>query len=102
MAYWEPRRILYNGALGLVVLGTVAAHWPQSKLQLSIPMALLVFVLAVLANVCYCAAYIPDLFAQSSGFRDLWVRVRWIVLALGIAFAGALAWFFAEALFSPQ
>src|SRR5436309_9381404 len=100
--YWEPRRLIYNGALGLVVVGTFITSPPGAKQQLNIGLALFVFVLAVLANVAYCAAYVADLFAQSSEFRELWLRFRWLVLAVGIAFGGTLTWFFASGLFAPR
>jgi len=38
---------------------------------------LLLFLLAVLANVACCAAYVVDIFA--SGYREQWWKLRWIV-----------------------
>jgi hypothetical protein len=35
------------------------------------------------ANVVYCAAYVPDLFAQFSGFADQWRQYRWVLLGVG-------------------
>ena len=58
------------------------------------------FVLAVLANLCYCAAYIADVFAQFSGFRLAWIRWRWLLLTVGILFAGIITRFFALGFFS--
>ena len=55
--------------------------------------------LAVLANVAYCAAYLPDLFAQASGFRDSWRRYRWILFAIGLLFAGVITRYWAIAFF---
>jgi hypothetical protein len=43
---------------------------PVSRAALQLNMLLLVFILAVLANVAYCAAYVPDIFAQMSNLRD--------------------------------
>jgi len=60
---------------------------------------LLLFVLAVLANVAYCAAYVPDVFAQMSSLRDSWLRYRWAVFVVGLAFAGILAHFWSSAMF---
>jgi hypothetical protein len=34
--------------------------------------------LAAVANVAYGAAYLVDIFAQMSGFRELWRSARWI------------------------
>jgi len=28
--YWEPRRLVYNAALALIVLAYFAAYWPDS------------------------------------------------------------------------
>jgi len=51
------------------------------------------FILAVLANVAYCAAYAVDLFVQFAGLRTLWLRWRWSILATGTAFAAVIAHF---------
>ena len=92
--YWEPKRVVYN----LLLLAIVVFHFvhglPFSKSVLKFDSLLLFFVLAVLANVAYCAAYIPDVFAQMSGLRDSWLRFRWILLAIGLAFAAVLTHFF--------
>jgi len=57
------------------------------------PSVLAVFVLAVLANICYCAAYIVDLTVQYSEFRDPWRKQRWVLWAVGVAFAGVLTYY---------
>jgi hypothetical protein len=61
---------------------------------------LLLFVLAVLANVAYCAAYAVDVVAQISAFRGTWLRMRWMLLVVGVLFAGVLARFFSGGLFA--
>jgi uncharacterized membrane protein YfcA len=99
IGYWEPRRVVYNAVLVLVVLGYFAADYPGSKAALNLDEVLVVFVLAVLANVAYCAAYVPDVFAQTSGFRDQWRKYRWIPFAIGVTFAGVITRFFAMGLF---
>jgi hypothetical protein len=99
--YWEPRRILYNTVLLLVVAVTYWANLPASRASLnadSSPQVL--FVLAVLANVAYCAAYAADVVAQISAYRDKWLRVRWMLLVIGVLFAGVLAHFFSGGLFA--
>lgn len=74
LRYWEPRRLLYNAVLAAVVVVNFAAYWPASR-EIITPQSLVgCFVLAVLANACYCAAYIVDLFVQFSAFRPLWLR----------------------------
>ena len=97
--YWEPRRLVYNGALALVVIGYFCAGLPESKATVTFNGLLFLFILAVLANLCYCAAYAADLFAQFSGFRDLWLRYRGLLLALGILFAAVITRFLALAFF---
>lgn len=101
ITYWEPRRILYNAMLAIILLAYFAIYYPASRSALTVEYALLVFVLAVLANVAYCAAYVPDIFAQASGYQSLWRRCRWLVFAVGLLFAAAITRFFALALFHP-
>ena len=99
--YWEPRRILYNAVLAATVLTYFGLNYPASKESLlSVNGALFIFILAVLANVAYCSAYVADIFAQLSGFRLVWVKYRRILLIVGIFFAGTITRFFALAMFS--
>ena len=100
LRYWEPRRIIYNAVLALIVIGYFCHSLPESRTALSLNGCLFVFILAVLANLCHCAAYVVDIFAQFSGFRVLWLRWRWLLLALGITFAGIITRFFALGFFS--
>ena len=74
--YWEPRRVVYNAVLAAIVITYFAIGLPSSKQLLNLNFVLFLFLLAVLANVCYCAAYLVDIFAQTSGFRELWQRYR--------------------------
>ncbi len=73
---------------------------PFSKTVVQFDSLLLLFVLAVLANVAYCAAYVPDVFAQMSSLRDSWLRYRWVVFVVGLAFAAVLTHFWSVAMFS--
>lgn len=91
--YWEPRRIPYNVALTAVVLGWVAFTWPHFRTAITLPSALFLFVLAVLANACYCAAYLADIPMQYSSFRGRWQRWRWGIWLLGTLFAASLTYF---------
>jgi hypothetical protein len=97
--YWEPRRILYNLLLAAIVAIHFVKGLPLSKNVAQFNAVLLLFVLAVLANVAYCAAYVPDVFAQMSSLRDSWLRYRWAVFVVGLAFAGILAHFWSSAMF---
>ncbi len=77
-----------------------AAGYPASKAVLSVDLALGVFLLAVVANVAYCAAYLVDVFVQASGFRDVWERARWVLFAIGTAFAAVITRFVAMGMFT--
>jgi hypothetical protein len=88
--YWEPRRIAYNSVLAVIVVAVFALQWPNSRAALSVELAQGIFVLAVLANVAYCAAYVVDLAAQSSAFRETWRRYRWVLFAIGVIFASII------------
>ena len=98
--FWERGRIFYNLALCVVVLGIYAFNLPHAQRVLSLDSLLTLFVLAVLSNVAYCAAYLVDIVAQSSGYRAVWLKTRWVLLVVGTLFAAAIAQFFARALFS--
>lgn len=98
--YWEPRRILYNALLLIEVLVVFVVNLPVSRSHFDVNRVLLLFVLAVLANVAYCACYVVDVVAQLSAFRLVWLRFRWALFVLGVAFAGALTYFFSSGLFA--
>jgi len=99
LRYWEPRRLVYNGALLLVVGGAFIAGWPTSKRILSVEPLLVLFVLAVLANIAYCAAYVPDLLIQHSSMKSAWLRWRWVLLVTGTLFAAAIAYLLVAGMF---
>lgn len=97
--YWEPRRLIYNLVLACIVIGYFIAGWPASRSSLTFDGALGLFLLAVLANVVYCAAYIGDIFIQLSGFRETWPRFRWILLLIGTLFASIITRFISKGAF---
>lgn len=99
--YWEPRRIPYNLVLAAIVLAYFIVFLPVSKELITLNFVLFLFLLVVLANVAYCAAYVVDIFAQVSGFRELWQKYRWALLVIGVIFAGIITRFWALALFNP-
>jgi hypothetical protein len=98
--YWEPLRLAYNATLAAIMLIYFWIGYPASKAVLSVDAILLIFLLAVLANVAYCAVYLVDIFAQWSGFRETWRRNRWVLFVIGLLFAGILTRFWAAAMFS--
>jgi hypothetical protein len=99
LRYWEPRRLIYNGALALVVLIDFLYAWPTSREALSVDLVLGLFFLAVIANITYCAAYVADLFVQFSGLDEAWRRGRVALLTIGTAFAAVITHFFARGIF---
>jgi len=102
LAYWERRRIAYNGVLAAIVFGYFAANLPHSWTVVSVDGVLFLFLLAVLANVCYCAAYVGDVFVQLSGFRESWKGRRWILLLIGTTFAAVITRFFVIGFFADR
>jgi len=99
--FWERWRLVYNLALAAIVTIHFAAGYPTSRAILSLDFALGTFLLAVVANIAYCAAYIADIFAQASGFRELWQRYRWLLFAIGTTFAAIITHFVAMGMFQP-
>ncbi len=91
--YWEPRRIGYNFVLAAIVLGWIVLTWRHFRSAFNWPSVLAIFVLAILANVCYCAAYVVDVPVQYSAFRDLWRRGRWALWLIGVLFAGVITFY---------
>jgi len=98
--FWEPLRLAYNATLAIIVLIYFWIGYPTTKADLSVNSILFIFLLAVLANVAYCAAYLVDVFAQTSGFRETWRKNRWILFAIGLLFAGVLTRFWEVAMFA--
>ncbi|GAC1654802.1 MAG: hypothetical protein NVS4B3_19100 [Gemmatimonadaceae bacterium] len=89
--YWEPRRIGYNLALVLQVCAWVVLSWPHFRPAFTFPSLGKLLVLAALANICYCTAYLVDLPFQQSTYRDIWLRRRGILWWAGTLFATLVA-----------
>lgn len=98
--YWAPRRRLYNLLLVVVVAVTFGLNLPSSRAAMTMDSVLWLSLLAVLASVAYCAAYIVDIFVQASAFRKQWHEFRWPLCTLGVAFAAVLARYFSMGLFA--
>jgi hypothetical protein len=97
--FWEPFRLLYNLALVAVVITYFAIGYPLSKSVISVDFCLGLFLLAVIANIAYCAAYIVDIFAQASGFREVWRQYRKLLFVIGTLFAAVITRFVAMGMF---
>src|SRR5689334_910268 len=85
--FWELRRVFYNLVLTAVVVIWVVASWPHFRPAFTLSTLLPLSVLALLANFCYCAAYIVDIPMQGSSIRGVWKRRRWILWLTGMLFA---------------
>lgn len=97
--FWEPWRILYNLTLAAVVILYFVLAYPLSKSAVTVDFCLGLFLLAVIANVAYCAAYLVDIFAQTSGFREIWRRSRKVLFVIGTLFAAVITRFIAMGMF---
>ena len=97
--FWEPWRLLYNLTLAAIVIIYFAVGLPLSRSALTVDFCLGLFLLAVVANVAYCAAYVVDVFAQASGFREAWRRYRKVLFVVGTLFAAIITRFIAMGMF---
>jgi len=82
LRFWEPRRIVYNVVLAGFVVGWVVGSWPHFQPAFTLINAFQLAVLAVLANICYCAAYIAEMVMQPICAGANWLRWRsalWVV-----------------------
>jgi hypothetical protein len=91
--YWELRRVVYNLALAAMVVALAVAFRARIESRVSFELLLALVVLAVLANLCYCAAYLVDLPMQLSSHAGIWKRWRWLLWMGGVLFGMALAWY---------
>ncbi len=89
--FWEPRRLVYNSVLVAATVSWLLATWRHFRPALTLPSLAVFAVLALLANLCYSAAYLLDIPMQLSSLGALWKRRRWILWLAGTAFAVALA-----------
>jgi hypothetical protein len=89
--FWEIRRIFYNLALAGAAICWLLATWPHFRPAFSFTYLPPISFLALLANACYCAAYLVDLPLQHSTLSSAWKRYRWILWLAGTLFALLLA-----------
>lgn len=97
--FWEPWRVVYNLALGAIVIIYFFVAYPLSRSVITVDFCLGLFLLAVMANVAYCAAYVVDIFVQASGFREVWQRYRKLLFVVGTLFATIITRFVAMGMF---
>jgi hypothetical protein len=99
LRYWERRRLVYNAALLLIVVCCFVLDLPESHAHVGLNLLLVFFVLAVIANVLYCLAYVVDVFVQLSALRRAWLRWRWVLFLVGTSTAAVIARFFSMGAF---
>jgi hypothetical protein len=84
ICYWEPLRVVYNLILMLVAVVWLVSTWPHFSATVNLEPFLALSILALGANVCYCAAYLADIPLQYSPHRVTWPRARWVVWLAGM------------------
>ncbi len=87
MRFWEPWRVVYNVVLAAVAAVWLVATWPHFRPALTLPSLVILSVLALLANVCYCGAYLVDIPMQRWVLGAGWVNRRWGLWLLGTILA---------------
>src|ERR1700726_2809889 len=88
--FWEPRRVIYNLVLTVVVAFWVLFTWPHFRPAINLNVLLLLSILAALANICYSAAYLVELTIRASASRVKLNRQRWLLWSMGMLFAVVL------------
>lgn len=91
LRFWEPRRPVYNLVLAVVVIVWVVASWPHFRPAFTLHSLLLLSILALIANACYCAAYFVDVAMQTLSVGTALNRQRWALWIIGTLFAILLA-----------
>lgn len=89
--FWERQRLWYNGVLLLVVVLWVVFTWPHFRPAMNLVALGKMTVLALLANLCYCAGYAMEGFIQPVTPQSYWRKLRWAVWVAGMLFAILLA-----------
>jgi hypothetical protein len=89
LRYWEPRRVVYNLLLTVVVISQLTSlqAWPQMA---TLKAMLGLIVCCAAANLCYCSAYLVDFPLQHSDFRESWLHHRGILFFAGCILGCAL------------
>ena len=88
--FWEKQRLWYNAVLCTFVALWVAFTWPHFRPALNWVALGKMLVLAVLANLCYCAGYVAEMFMQPLFSQTYWRRIRWVVWVSGTLGAALL------------
>ena len=85
--FWEPRRVVYNLLLFGVVMIWLVKTWPHFRPAMTLESLGIMAVLALLANACYCAAYLAEILIQNATSSVVWNRQRWAIWVVGTLLA---------------
>jgi hypothetical protein len=89
--FWEPRRLWYSAILFTIVLLWVMLTWPHFRAALNWADLGRMTILGLLANGCYCAAYVAEFFIQGALPANFWHRARYAVWVAGMLLAIVIA-----------
>jgi hypothetical protein len=88
--FWEPWRLVYNLVLAAFVVGWIVRTWPHFRPAMTMANLGRLMIFALLANVCYSAAYVMEILIQQSAAepsRRLQRTGLWVVgMLLAILF----------------
>ncbi len=101
--WWEQRRIGYNAVLTALFVALTIRTWPRLRPELGPDKIVPLFVLALLANLCYSTAYLLDPLLSASPNARTRHRVRLAVWVAGMFLAMLIEtyWFLDEILPPP-
>ena len=85
--FWELGRLWYTTILSVLVLLWVVLTWPHFRPALNWADLGRMTILGLLANVCYCAAYVAEFFIQGALPAKFWRRARYAVWIVGMLLA---------------
>ncbi len=85
--FWERGRLVYNSVLAAVVLIWIVFSWPHFRPALTFGSLVVMLVLGLGANLCYCAAYLAEVAMRSALTGAALRRARQGLWVLGMIFA---------------
>lgn len=97
LRYWERLRMVYNLLLFTITLAVLKPPLGGNAIN-PVELVSRLLLLATIANILYCAAYVPDIFVQLSLFRPQWRRWRWLLFVFGCLIAAFLTYQIASTL----
>lgn len=83
----------YNLVLAAIAVAWLVLTWPHFRPAFTLQSLVAILVLAALANLCYCAAYVADLVMQRTSHRDTWRHCRWSLWLAGTLFAVVIEYY---------